>query len=200
MRTRHATHPPAVPMVEGDAEGGGGGDLANGPLYGRMNRGSNPRRRRAPSMAHTTRPSMPLTIFDAKHLQTLHLGGGGGTLQSGGQKSEVAHKWAGWLHSPCRLGLPNALEWGTKSEVAHKWAKWLHSPCRVGGPQCLRVAAKIRGGPQVGQVAAQPLPPGGSPTLQGGGQNQQWPTGGHIGCMHAFAVKLDIFYLCGKVM
>ena len=25
MRTRHATHPPAVPMVEGDAEGGGGG-------------------------------------------------------------------------------------------------------------------------------------------------------------------------------
>ena len=31
-RTRHATHPPAVPMVEGDAEGGGGGDLTNGPL------------------------------------------------------------------------------------------------------------------------------------------------------------------------
>ena len=30
-----ATHPPAVPMVEGDAEGGGGGDLANGPLDGR---------------------------------------------------------------------------------------------------------------------------------------------------------------------
>ena len=36
-----------VPMVEGDAEGGGGGDLANGPLDGRTNRGSNPRRRRA---------------------------------------------------------------------------------------------------------------------------------------------------------
>ena len=32
--TRNATHPPAVPMVEGDAEGGGGGDLANGPLAG----------------------------------------------------------------------------------------------------------------------------------------------------------------------
>ena len=43
-RTRHAT----VPMVEGDAEGGGGGDLANGPLDGRRNRGSNPRRRRLP--------------------------------------------------------------------------------------------------------------------------------------------------------
>ena len=43
-RTRHATHPPAVLMVEGDAEGGGGRDLANGPLDGRTNRGSNPRR------------------------------------------------------------------------------------------------------------------------------------------------------------
>ena len=69
-RTRHATHPPAVPMVEGDAEGGGGGDLANGPLDGRTNRGSNPRRRRAPPMAHTTRPSMPLMLFGAKVVQT----------------------------------------------------------------------------------------------------------------------------------
>ena len=48
-RTRHATHPPAVPMVEGGVEGGGGGDLAHGPLDGRTNRGSNPRRRRAPA-------------------------------------------------------------------------------------------------------------------------------------------------------
>ena len=39
--TRH----PMVPMVEGVAEGGGGGDLANGPLDGQTNRGSNPRRR-----------------------------------------------------------------------------------------------------------------------------------------------------------
>ena len=35
-RTRHATHPSAVPVVEGDAEGGGGGGLANGPLDGWM--------------------------------------------------------------------------------------------------------------------------------------------------------------------
>ena len=69
-RTRHATHPPAVPMVEGDAEGGGGGDLANGPLDGRTNRGSNPRRRRTP--AHGTyhyRPSMPLALYSVKVLQ-----------------------------------------------------------------------------------------------------------------------------------
>ena len=31
---------------------------------------------------------------------------GGRTLQTGGQKSEVAHKWARWLHHPCRLGDP----------------------------------------------------------------------------------------------
>ena len=65
MRTRHATDPPAVPMVERDAEGGGGGDLTGGPLDGQTNRESNPRPRRAPAMAHTTRPSMPLTQYGA---------------------------------------------------------------------------------------------------------------------------------------
>ena len=53
MRTRHATHPPAVPMVERAAEGGGGGDLTDGPLDGQTNRGSNPRPRQAPAEAHT---------------------------------------------------------------------------------------------------------------------------------------------------
>ena len=57
---------PAVPVVERDAEGGGGGGLADGPLDGQTNRGSNPRPRRAPAMAHTTRPSMPLTLSDTK--------------------------------------------------------------------------------------------------------------------------------------
>ena len=57
---------PAVPVVERDAEGGGGGGLTDGPLDGRTNRGSNPRLRRVPAMAHTTRPSMPLTSLGAK--------------------------------------------------------------------------------------------------------------------------------------
>ena len=46
MRTRHATHPAAVPLVERVAEGGGGGDLTGGPLDGQTNRCSNPRPRR----------------------------------------------------------------------------------------------------------------------------------------------------------
>ena len=41
---------------------------------------------------------------------------------------------------------------GTKSEMAHMWAQWLSNPCRLGGPQC---SAR--------------------------GQNQKWPTCGHVG-------------------
>ena len=70
-----------------------------------------------------------------------------------GAESERAHKWARWLHNPCRLGVPTALERGAKSEVAHKWARWLHNPCRLGGPHRFRVGGRITSGPQVGKVA-----------------------------------------------
>ena len=124
------------------------------------------------------------------------------TASEGGAESEVAHKWARWLHNPCRLGVPTASEPGAESEVAHKWAGWLHNPCHLGGPHRFRSGGRIRGGPQVGRVATQPLPPGGVPTasepgaesevahkwarwlhnpcrlgsppLQIGGQNQKW--------------------------
>ena len=60
---------------------------------------------------------------------------GGPHLFRRGAESEVAHKWARWLHNPCRLGgVPTASERGAESEVAHKWARWLHNPCRLGGP------------------------------------------------------------------
>ena len=32
----------------------------------------------------------------------------------GETKSEMADKWAWWLHNPCRLGGPNVQERGTK--------------------------------------------------------------------------------------
>ena len=72
----------AVPMVEGDAEGGGGGDLTGGPLDGQTNRGSNPRRRRAPPVAHTTRPSMPLTLYGTRMVQKGRTSIGGSNLTS----------------------------------------------------------------------------------------------------------------------
>ena len=67
--------------------------------------------------------------------------------------------------------------------MAHKWARWLHHPFRLGDPHRFRAGGKIRSGPQVGKVAASPLPPRGSPPLQSGGQNQKWPTSGQGGCI-----------------
>ena len=93
-------------------------------------------------------------------------------------ESLVAHKWARWLHNPCRLGGPHRFRAGAESEVAHKWARWLHNPCRLGGPHRFRAGGRIRIGPQVGKVATRPVPPGGSPQLQSGGQNLKWPTSG----------------------
>ena len=165
--------------------------------------------------------------------------GGSPPLQSGGAESEVAHKWARWLHHPCRLGgphrfrageqnqrwptsgqggymtpaawgVPTASQRGAESEVAHKWARWLHHPCRLGGPHRFRAGGqnqkwptsgqgayitpaawgvptapkrgdRIRIGPQVGQVATSPLPPGGPHRFRARGQNHKWPTSGQGG-------------------
>ena len=74
-----------------------------------------------------------------------------------------------------------ASERGAESEVAHKWAKWLPHPCRIGDPHRFRAGGKIRSGPQLGEMATSPLPYRGSPPLQGGGQNQKWPTSGQSG-------------------
>ena len=127
-----------------------------------------------------------------------------------GAKSEVAHLWARWLRhplpprgspplqsggknqkwpingqggyaTPAASGIPSASERGGKSEVAHKWARWLRHPCRLGDPHRFRAGGKIRSGPLVGKVATSPLPPRGSPPLQGGGQNQKWPINGQGG-------------------
>ena len=102
-------------------------------------------------------------------------------LQSGGQNQ----KWPtsgqiGYL-TPTVSGRPTALEQGAKSEEAHKWANWLPHPCRIGDPHRCRAGGKIRRGPQVGKLATSPLPYRGAPPLQGGGQNQKWPTSGQIG-------------------
>ena len=131
-------------------------------------------------------------------------------LQSGGAKSEVAHKWARWLHHPYRLGDPHGCSLGgkirggpymgkvatspvpprgspplqsgrAKSEVAHTWARWLHHPYRLGDSHGFKAGGKIRSGPQMGNMATSPLPPRGSPRLQSGGQNQKWPINGQGG-------------------
>ena len=50
-------------------------------------------------------------------------------------------------------GVTNAAERGTESEVAHKWARWLHDPCRPGVLKCFRAEDRTRSGPQMGRVA-----------------------------------------------
>ena len=51
------------------------------------------------------------------------------------------------------FGVPTASARGAESEVAHKWARWLHNPCRLWGPHSFRARGRIITGPQVGKVA-----------------------------------------------
>ena len=94
----------------------------------------------------------------------------GGKITSGPQRAPRPYR-----------GSPPLQSGGAKSEVAHKWAKWLPHPCRIGDPHRFTAGGKIRSGPQVGKVATSPLPYRGSPPLQSGGQNQKWPTSGQSG-------------------
>ena len=102
-------------------------------------------------------------------------------LQSGGQNQNWPTSGQGGYITPSASGIPTASKRGAKSEVAHKWARWLHHPCRLGDPDRFKAGGKIRSSPQVGKVATSTLPPRGSPALQSGGQNQKWPTAGEGG-------------------
>ena len=99
----------------------------------------------------------------------------GGKIRSGPQVGKLATS-----PLPYR-GAPPLQSGGAKSEVAHKWANWLPHPCRIGEPHRCRAGGKIRSGPQVGKLATSPLPYRGAPPPQSGGQNQKWPTSGQIG-------------------
>ena len=55
--------------------------------------------------------------------------------------------------TPAAWGVPIASERGAESEVAHKWARWLHNPCDLGGPHRFRGGGRIRGGAKVSKVA-----------------------------------------------
>ena len=102
-------------------------------------------------------------------------------LQSGGQNQKCPTSGQSGYLTPAVSGIPTAAKRGAKSEVAHLWAKWLRHPCRLGDAHRCRAGGKIRSRPQVGKVAASPLPSRGSPPLQSVGQNQKWPTCGQSG-------------------
>ena len=89
----------------------------------------------------------------ARWLHSPYRLGGSPALQSGGQNQRWLTEGHSGYRSPAALGVPTASKWGAKSEVAQKWARWLHNPSRQGGPHRFKVGSKIRGGPQVGKVA-----------------------------------------------
>ena len=102
-------------------------------------------------------------------------------LESGGQNQKWPTSGQSGYLTRAVSGIPTASERGAESEVAHKWAKWLHHPCHIEDPHRFRAGGRIRSGPQVGKVATSPLPYRGYPPLQSGGQNQNWPTSGRNG-------------------
>ena len=102
-------------------------------------------------------------------------------LQSGGQNQKWPINGQGGYITLAASRIPTASKRGAKSEVAHKWARWLHHPCRLGDPLRFKAGGKIRSCPQMGKVATSPLQPRGSPPLQNGGQNQKWPINGQGG-------------------
>ena len=75
------------------------------------------------------------------------------SLRSGGQNQRWPTSGPGGYITPAAQGVPTASERGAESEMAHKWARWLHNPCRLGNPHRFRAGGRIKGSPQVGQVA-----------------------------------------------
>ena len=102
-------------------------------------------------------------------------------FKAGGQNQKWPTSGQGGHITPAASGIPSASERGAKSEVAHKWARWLHHHCCLGDRRGFRAGGEIGSGPYIGQVGTSPLPPRGSPPLQSGGQNQKWPINGQGG-------------------
>ena len=71
------------------------------------------------------------------------------TLPSGGQNEQLPKKGRIGYIVPALWGVPNALEHWTKSEVAPKWADWLHHPCHARGGQRFIAGDKMSSDPQV---------------------------------------------------
>ena len=68
-------------------------------------------------------------------------------LQSGGQNQKWPINGQGSYITPAASGIPTASKREAKSEMAHKWARWLHHPYRLGDPHRFKAGGKIRSGP-----------------------------------------------------
>ena len=75
------------------------------------------------------------------------------SLHSEGQNQRWPTSGQGGYITPAAWGIPTASKRGAESEVANKWARWLHNPCRLRGPHRFKAGGTISDGPQVGKVA-----------------------------------------------
>ena len=122
--------------------------------------------------------------------------GGSPHLQSRGQNQKWPTSGQGGYITPTASGIPTASVRGAKSEVAHRWARWLHYPCHLGSPHRFRARhpCRLGGSPPLqsgGQIQKWPTSGQGSyitpaslgdpHRLRSGGQNQKWPTSGQGG-------------------
>ena len=74
-------------------------------------------------------------------------------LSRWGQNQKWPTNGQGGYITPAAGGIRTNSERGEESEVAHKWARWLHNPCCLGDPHRFRAGGRIRSVPQVGKVA-----------------------------------------------
>ena len=79
--------------------------------------------------------------------------GGSPPLQSGGRNQKWPTSGQGGYITTAAWGFPTASERGVESQVAHKWARWLHNPCRLMVPHRFEGGGRIIGRSQVGKVA-----------------------------------------------
>ena len=75
------------------------------------------------------------------------------TARERGQSQKWPTSGQGGYITCAAWGVPTASKHGAQSEVAHKWARWLHNPRRLGGPHRFKAGSRITSGPQVGKVA-----------------------------------------------
>ena len=98
--------------------------------------------------------------------------GGSPPLQSGGQNHRWPTSGQGGYINPAAWGVPTASKRGAESEVAHKWARWLHNPCRLEDKISIGCLTLAFSGPKRGRKCY--VTPAFSGIPNKGEQNQKW--------------------------
>ena len=106
-------------------------------------------------------------------------------IPTASQRGGGNQKWPtcgqGGYVTPAVSGIPTASEQGGNQKWPTCGQSGYVTPAVSGIPTAAERGGKIISGPLVGKVATPPLPSRGSPPLQSGEGNQEWPTCGQSG-------------------